>query len=111
MIEQQAQQADQLRGRLGQVDPAVVEPWLGRYANEDLGDAVLRMEGDALVFDLGETKSELRPIQDETAYVCTDPPLFPELVSLTLGTGADGGPEIVAPSVEDITYTFTRIEA
>jgi CubicO group peptidase (beta-lactamase class C family) len=111
LLEQWDQQADERRATLGPVDTAAVEPWLGRYTNEDLGDAFLRLEGDALVVGVGEFKSELRSIQDETAYALADPPLFSEIISLTLGTGADGGPEIVAPSVEDITYTFTPIGA
>jgi hypothetical protein len=105
------QQAAERRAALGPVDTAAVEPWLGRYTTEDLGDAFLRMEGDELVFGAGEFKSVLRSIEGEGAYALADPPLFSELISLTLGTGADGGPEIVAPSIEDITYTFTPVEA
>src|SRR5699024_8141745 len=42
-----------------------VEPYLGTYTNEALGEITLVMEGDQLVMDAGEFRSEIRPALDD----------------------------------------------
>lgn len=42
------------------VTAAQVGPFLGRYANPALGEVELRLDGDALMLDIGETVMELR---------------------------------------------------
>jgi hypothetical protein len=115
ILDRQAQQVAQLQNRLGHVDPEAVAPYLGRYANPDLGEIDLRLEGAKLVFDAGEIRSELRPVQDEagqvTAYALTDAPLTSTLAPVTLRIGADGGPEVEAPAKEGGGYVFTLLEA
>lgn len=45
---------------LASVNAAQVGPFLGRFANPTLGEVELRLDGDALVLDIGETVMELR---------------------------------------------------
>ncbi len=51
------------------VDPAAVAPYLGPYANAALGRVTLTQEGDRLILDAGEFRTELRPMLDETGAV------------------------------------------
>ena len=63
---------------LGQVNPAAVAPYLGRYGNPELGDVSLSLRGSRLVLDVGELNTELRPLAAsgaETVYLLHDPPL------------------------------------
>lgn len=83
--------------QLGKVDPVAVAPYLGRYRNEKLGEAIISLRGDRLALDAGELSSELRPRADSgetTAYVMHDPPLsfFSEAYGVTISFrgGADG---------------------
>jgi hypothetical protein len=101
---------------LGQVDPAAVTPYLGRYTNPALGDVDLKLEDGRLIFDAGDVRSELQPQVDQagqvTAYVFVDPPLAGTPAPLTMRQGDDGRPEIVL-TVEDedsVTYVFTLLE-
>lgn len=117
LFEQQAQQLAQIQAQLGEVDPAAVEPFLGRYTNRDLGEVELRMEGSALILDGGEVHSALRPLMDEagnvTAYLFADAPLAGAPAPIMLQQDANGRPAIVV-TVQDeegeATYTFTRVE-
>jgi CubicO group peptidase (beta-lactamase class C family) len=102
---------------LGQVDPAAVAPFLGRYANPALGEIVLELEDGRLILDGGEVRSELKPVLDEAgnvaAYIFADAPLAGAPAPVMLQQGADGRPEIVV-SVEGDgaeTYVFTLLEA
>jgi CubicO group peptidase (beta-lactamase class C family) len=102
---------------LGQVDPAAVTPFLGRYANPALGEVDLKLEDGRLILDGGEVRSELRPLVDEagqvTAYIFVDPPLAGGPVTVMLRQGADDRPEIEV-TVEGegaATYVFTPLEA
>lgn len=81
---------------LGTVDPAVVAPYLGGYANEALGEVSVTMRGGRLVLDAGELSSELRPRAGggaEAVYLLHDPPLslFSEAygATVTFTGGAD----------------------
>jgi hypothetical protein len=106
---------------LGQVDPAAVTPYLGRYANPDLGSATLALRAGKLVFDAGEHRSELRPHvgADGTVsdYVFIDPPLggFPPEFRVTFDQDA-AGPRIVvtllaSPGEADLVYPFAPVGA
>lgn len=48
------------------VDAAQVTPYLGRYTNAALGEAVLKLEGDRLILDTGELVMEIRAQADDT---------------------------------------------
>jgi CubicO group peptidase (beta-lactamase class C family) len=102
---------------LGQVDPAAVAPFLGRYTNPALGEIVLEMEDGRLILDGGEVRSELQPVLDEAgqvaAYIFVDPPLAGAPAPVMLRQGADDRPEIVVSFEGDgaETYVFTQLEA
>jgi CubicO group peptidase (beta-lactamase class C family) len=110
LLEAGAAQAAQLRP----VDPAAVAPYLGQYANPALGEVELRLEGERLVFDAGEIRSEVRGQADAagqvSAYVLADPPLTGGPIALR--QDADGRPEIavVIEGEGAETYVFTRLE-
>jgi hypothetical protein len=61
------------------VDSEQVAPFLGSYANPALGPLSLGMDGDRLVVDAGEFRSELRPAIGPRArpggYLTIDPPV------------------------------------
>jgi CubicO group peptidase (beta-lactamase class C family) len=46
---------------LGTLDPATVTPYLGPYANAELGEVTLSLRANRLILDAGELNSELRP--------------------------------------------------
>lgn len=48
------------------VDVAQAMPYLGRYANDALGEVVLRLEGQTLILDSGELVMEVRARLDES---------------------------------------------
>ena len=118
---QEAGRAD-LLARLGQVDPAAVEPYLGTFTNPDLGDLVLAMRGGQLVFALGMARSALRPRLDDAGavdgYLLVDPPwVGVPMVTVTLeGEPDGGGPRVVLtvqgdPGQPDPVYTFDPVAA
>jgi CubicO group peptidase (beta-lactamase class C family) len=108
--------------RLGQVDPAAVTPYLGRYTNRDLGPVTLALRDGALLFAAGTFHSELRPLLAEdgtvAGYVPVDPPLggYPPQMTLTFEQSADGQPRLVLtapidPGEPDLVYQFDPVEA
>lgn len=62
------------------VDPAVVDKLAARYANADLGDLVVRREGDRTVFDFGGWASEVASRKGDDGAV----------TFVTITPGADG---------------------
>jgi len=64
---------------IGQIDEAVVTPYLGVFANPDLGKLTVSLRAGKLIFDVGEFRSEMRPWLDDdgnvTGYVLVDAPL------------------------------------
>jgi CubicO group peptidase (beta-lactamase class C family) len=96
-----AQRVEAFDSRLGDhVDPALVDPFLGRYKNPVLGEISLELHDGALILDSGEVRSELRPELDEhgslVGYVIIDPPMAP--LPVMLREGEDGTPSVVVPN-------------
>ena len=91
-----AAQTAATEGLLGEVDPDVVTPYLGAYTNETLGDVTMTLQDGALLLDVGEFQSALRPLLDESgavsAYLLSDP-LLAGQVALTFGM-EDGVPSL-----------------
>jgi CubicO group peptidase (beta-lactamase class C family) len=50
-----------LLAHLGEIDPAAVTPYLGRYANPELGEVALVLQGDLLTLIAGTVRSRLLP--------------------------------------------------
>lgn len=97
---------------LDAVDPATVEPYLGAYRNEALGTLELRLEGDALIADVGEFAMPLLPLEEEdepgviAGYFATEPPLTGILLKLT---AAETGTPTISFGEGALAYTFTQI--
>jgi CubicO group peptidase (beta-lactamase class C family) len=108
----QAERIAEFRAQLGTVDPAAVAPYLGRYEHPALGEVVLALRDGALMFDVGEIRSEMRPWIDEAGqiagYVFVDPPLAGP-TPVTIRRSEDGRPEVVVivPGEAEETYVFT----
>jgi len=107
---------------LGQVDMAAVAPYLGSYANPDLGAMTLAVRGGKLVFDTGAARSELRPRLDAAGavadYAFIDPPwgTNPPKMQVTLEKAADGKPRVALtahadPGEADLIYPYELTEA
>jgi CubicO group peptidase (beta-lactamase class C family) len=74
----QAKASAASRPALGEVEPTVIAPYLGRYDSRELGEVRLSLRDDRLILDSGELSTELRPLADrrgETVYLLHDPPL------------------------------------
>jgi CubicO group peptidase (beta-lactamase class C family) len=106
---------------LGQIDPPAVTPYLGRYANPDLGTIALLLEDGVLLVDAGSMRSALRPLLNDdgavASYVLLDPPLggFPPSTTLSFEGASDEQPRIVLtavvdPGEADLTYTFDIVD-
>jgi CubicO group peptidase (beta-lactamase class C family) len=107
---------------LGEADPAAVTPYLGRYANPDLGEMTLTMQDGKLVMAADAMRSELRPQlnDDDTVagYVPVDPPFgsVPPEFTLQLAQDADERPQIVMNVTADggepdLVYRFDPVAA
>jgi CubicO group peptidase (beta-lactamase class C family) len=95
----------------GRADAAAVAPYLGRYANEALGEIDLSFVDGRLILDAGEFAGELRPVKKQVAglpnYAMYDPPLANLL--LDLHENQDHQPEVTLTSGTD-RYVFTLVE-
>ncbi|MDQ3694779.1 MAG: beta-lactamase family protein [Chloroflexota bacterium] len=111
----------ELLSHLGQVDPDAVMPYLGRYANPDLGEMMLDLRAGVLVFDAGGARSALRPrLNDAGAvanYVFIDPPWAanPPVMHVTFEDGG-GMPRVVLtaradPGEADLVYWYEPVGA
>ena len=111
-----------LLAQLGNVDPAAVGPYLGRYTNASLGEFTLALREGRLIFDAGEIRSELRPQVDPagvtTDYRMVDPPMaIPQALTVTFEDGVDGRPRAVltvlagqADADADLAYQYDFVE-
>lgn len=108
-----------LLAHLGEIDPAAVTPYLGRYINPDLGEVTLSLQGAVLTLDAGAVRSRLLPRTDDgtvTGYIPATPPWAsnpPEAVFTLEGAG-DQARLVMSvqgdPSEEDVVYMFEPIE-
>jgi CubicO group peptidase (beta-lactamase class C family) len=108
-----------LLAHLGEIDPAAVTPYLGRYTNPALGEVTLTLQEDSLILIAGAVRSQLLPRMDDdgavTSYLPVTPPWAsnpPEAV-LTFEDDSDR-PRLVMtvrgdPGGEDVVYTFEPI--
>jgi CubicO group peptidase (beta-lactamase class C family) len=106
-----------LLAELGQVDPAAVTPWLGRYANPDLGDLMITLENGTLIFTADAMRSAMRPRLNAdgvvTDYLLVDPPLggFPPQMTIAFERVTGDLPQVMltvpADAGEaDLVYPF-----
>jgi CubicO group peptidase (beta-lactamase class C family) len=107
--------------KLGKIDAAQVQPYLGRYQNVELGAVKLLLRNGRLVLDAGQVSSELRPAAGEgvePVYLLRDPPLslFSAAYGVTITlTGAPQQPTIGLSVPASVTgpaqeFVFMRAE-
>lgn len=93
-----------------EVDPAAVEPYLGRFQNEALGVVSMALEGERLIMDAGEFEAEIRPVLDDEGavdhYFLYDSPLGG--VNLDLSENEAGEPILVLGQGV-VEYTFEPV--
>jgi len=117
-----AQGWSDLQAQLGSVDPAAVTPYLGHYANPDLGEVTLALREEVLIFAASGFSSELRPQIDADGtvvdYRFVDPPIarYTPSLTVTLQEGADGGPQLALTTPGDVgegelVYPFAPVGA
>jgi CubicO group peptidase (beta-lactamase class C family) len=109
VFEQEKKGLEEIQKDQVDLDIAVVEPFVGSYQNDALGEVTISLEGDTLMMDAGEFKSALLAytLDGKTVYAPSEPPL---------ASGAEGGfefkldgesPVIELSSPPDV-YTFTK---
>ena len=109
-----------LLAHLGEIDPAAVAPYLGRYTNPDLGEVALQLQGDSLIWIAGAIRSRLLPRTDDdgavTGYLPVTPPWAsnpPEAI-LTFEEAGDRPRLVMSVRSDlgeaDVVYTFEPIE-
>jgi CubicO group peptidase (beta-lactamase class C family) len=109
-----------LLAHLGEIDPAGVAPYLGRYANPDLGDIALSLREDVLTLDAGAVRSQLLPQIDDDGAVTEYIPVTAPWASIppdAMFTFDDAGdqPRLVMSvrsdrGEENVIYVFEPIE-
>ena len=112
LLDDLAADTAQILARLGPVDPSSVAPYLGRYSNPALGEVVVALRGDRLLFDADELWFELRPlVGEEATYLFYDGPLGAFTDTVTFREGAVGQPSLVmaVTEAEALTYTFESV--
>jgi CubicO group peptidase (beta-lactamase class C family) len=108
-----------LLDHLGEIDPAAVTPFLGRYANPDLGEVALLLQEDALIWEAGAIRSQLLPRVDDdgavAGYLTVTPPWAsnPPEAMLTFEDTGDQPRLLMTvrgdPGEEAVVYTFEPI--
>jgi CubicO group peptidase (beta-lactamase class C family) len=109
-----------LLAHLGVIDPAALTPYLGRYANPDLGEVTLSLQEDVLTLHAGAVRSQLLPRIDDDGAVTGYTPVTPPWASnppeaVFTFDDADAQPTLVMsvrsdPGEEDVVYVFEPIE-
>jgi CubicO group peptidase (beta-lactamase class C family) len=115
-----AQGRADLLAHLGEIDPAAVTPYLGRYANPELGEVTLLLQDDSLIWQAGAIRSQLLPRVDDDGAVTVYLPVTPPWASNppdTMLTFEDAGdrPRLVMtvrsdPGEADVVYAFEPVE-
>ena len=94
-----------------QVDAQEVEPYLGSYRNEALGEITIEMEGEQLYIDAGEFRTEIRPAHDREGefdtYITYGVPLTG--LPIAFESSSDGEQSVVLGQGA-IEYTFERVD-
>jgi CubicO group peptidase (beta-lactamase class C family) len=109
-----AQQSAELQQQLGDVNPAAVAPYLGRYTQDLLGEVEIAMDDGTLTLDAGGFRATLQPLRDVgpegTTYLTSDLPLS----GVAMVTFSDEGGRPVMTFTDPSTgeaYVFTSVAA
>ncbi len=113
--EQAAKGQEQLRAqRADAIDQAAVQPFLGQYVNQALGEVTLRLDGGKLVLDAGEFQTALLQMKERApggiGFLAADPPIAG--LQVMLRRSVAGQPEVVIRSPSGFEeYIFEAIGA
>ncbi len=99
-------------GLLGELDAETVAPFVGTYANDDLGSVTITLTDDNhLILDAGEFQTEIwlatHPTNGDTKYLFYNPPLSG--LEIKFAT-ADDAPTTFTIGVGVVEYMFTQVE-
>jgi CubicO group peptidase (beta-lactamase class C family) len=99
-------------GLSGELDDAVVTPFVGTYQNDALGSATITLTDDNhLLLDVGEFQTEIwlatHPTTGDTKYLFYNPPLSGLEIKFT---SADDASTTFTIGVGVVEYTFTLVE-
>lgn len=92
------------------LDEEAVQPYLGSFQSDVLGDMEVALDEGKLTMDVGEFITELRPVvndEGEVRYAMIDPPLTGNV--LEFKTDDNGKPVILIDLVTDV-YTFAKVD-
>lgn len=94
-----------------ELDEDAVEPFTGRYTNDALGEILVTLQDGRLVMDVGEFRTELRPVVDREGepdgYIAVSAQFSGLPVKLDHD---DDGEPFVKIGTGAISYTFVRAE-
>ena len=105
IAEAQGEFADSL---VDEIDRESIEPYLGAYTHEALGDVMLEWEDDRLFLDVGELRTEIRASEDEEEeirYITVTPPLTG--LPVEFSQDEDGNPTITF-GIGVVEYIFEQ---
>ncbi|MEA3337203.1 MAG: alpha/beta fold hydrolase [Chloroflexota bacterium] len=100
--------SDLMHSLLPEIDTGRIEPYLGVYWNNELGEAELRWQDDDLIMDVGEVQMTVRARRDEdgeVSYLTTTPPAAG--MPLELKMDNDGNP-FLQYGLGVVEYIFER---
>lgn len=107
--EQLGEALERPEGLQTSVDPGAVEPFLGSYANADLGQVTLALHDGELIFDAGELVSTMLPLEEEgelQGYMMMEPPLTGAVFELEEIDGV----QTISVGQGAVAYTFERVD-
>jgi CubicO group peptidase (beta-lactamase class C family) len=109
-VQQMQEQFAQLAEGMGPApDPETVARFIGTYTNPALGEITLAMDGDRLIFDAGEFRSEVRTTSGELAriagYVLIEGPLNTLPLDLREEAGQPAVVVVDPSSVQEYVFT------
>jgi CubicO group peptidase (beta-lactamase class C family) len=110
-LEQIQEARDELRDSLQErIDPDTVDPYLGDYTHDILGNVTVQWQDERLVLDVGEFQTEIRArVNDEgeIKYFTFEPPLAG--LPLDAKEGESGEPTLIL-GVGVVEYKFEKVE-
>jgi CubicO group peptidase (beta-lactamase class C family) len=93
-----------------ELDEEAVQPYLGAFQSDVLGEMVIALADGKLTMDVGEFVTELRKTMTDTGgvrYTMIEPPLVGNMLEFKMD--ASSNPVIVIDIVTD-TYTFAKVD-
>lgn len=95
----------------GELDADAVAPYAGRFVNDALGEIELLLQDGRLILDVGEFRTELRPVVDRQGQPDGFLALGPQMPGLPVKLEKDDeGAPLVKVGAGAVLYTFLPVE-